>query len=175
MGWCVSAMRYLLQLAGVMALLAGSSCAAQRARDASLDALRARAEDRGYRVREVRWDPVLRQRWAVLESVDHPERPYRAELTETSAAQVEAESQRAAEALSGSTLTPAAAMVIHAGDQVTVWRSEPNLRMQMAAVADGNAAVGDRVTLRVKGAGVNGEAGFPVTGIVRGPGSVEME
>jgi hypothetical protein len=161
--------------------LAGAGCAglglglAQGVNDASLDALRHRAEARGYRVREVRWDAVLRQRWAVLEDVAHPERPYLMELTESSVAQVAEESRRAAEALSRGTIAGVAPMVIHVGDRVTVWRADANVRMQMAAVADGNAAVGERITLRVQGAGVYGQAGFQVTGVVRGVGSVEME
>jgi flagella basal body P-ring formation protein FlgA len=65
--------------------------------------------------------------------------------------------------------------VIHSGDAVTLWSDEKNLRMQLAAIAEGNAAVGERVQLRVTGAGVYGNTGWRVAGIVRGPGSVEME
>lgn len=159
----------------LMVALTAASCAAQPPNYAALSALRQRAEARGYRVREVRWDPVLRQRWAVLESVAHPERPYLAELTDSSVTEVAAESNRAAEAPHEETIAAVPVMVVHSGDPVTVWRTEANVRMQMAAVADRSAAVGDQLTLRVKGAGVNGEAGFQVTGIVRGPGSVEIE
>jgi flagella basal body P-ring formation protein FlgA len=65
--------------------------------------------------------------------------------------------------------------VVHYGDRVTLWRSERNVRIQMSATAEGAAAAGEEVKLRITGAGANGDAGWRVTGIVRGPGDVEME
>jgi flagella basal body P-ring formation protein FlgA len=66
-------------------------------------------------------------------------------------------------------------MVVHNGDRVTLWRAEENVRIQMAAVVQSNAGLGERVQLRVTGAGSNGDQGWLVNGIVRGSGSVEME
>ena len=129
------------------------------------------AEARGYRVREVRWDPVLKQRWAVLESVAHPERPLLAERTD---AAVNARTLSESAAVRTPTL-PVNELAVRSGETVVLWSAEHNVRMQMAAVVEGNASVGDRVQLRVTGAGANGDAGWQVTGIVRGPGSVEME
>lgn len=126
-------------------------------------------ESRGFRVREYRWDSVLRQRWAILEDSAHPERPYRSELADIP--------QPALPIASTSPLQPAVyippVFVVRTGDTVTLWSEERNLRMQLAAVAESNAAVGDRIQLRVKGIGANGD--WHATGLVRGSGEVEME
>jgi hypothetical protein len=164
-------MKTIRQLVWMIAL--GLSGAAGMAEDASLAAVSQRAELRGYKLREVRWDPVLRQRWAVLESVGHPERPYLAELTEVSPTELAAELARSAAA--GAPFRKPAEIVVHNGDRVTLWRAEENVRIQMAAVVQSNAGLGERVQLRVTGAGSNGDQGWLVNGIVRGAGSVEME
>ncbi len=117
-------------------------------------------------MREVRWDPVLQQRWAVLQSVAHPELPFLAELTDSGV------DVPAAAAVPVFKVTE---LAVRSGDRVVLWSAEQNVRMQMGAIAEGNAAVGDRISLRVTGAGVNGDSGWRVSGIVRGPGSVEME
>jgi hypothetical protein len=130
-----------------------------------------RAEARGLRLREVRWDAVLQQRWAVLEDVAHPGRPLIAELTNaglgaSGTTEVDVHQIAALQTVE---------VAVHYGDRVVLWSAQQNVRMQMAAVAEGDAAVGSRVQLRVTGAGVNGDMGWRVTGIVRGLGSVEME
>jgi hypothetical protein len=66
-------------------------------------------------------------------------------------------------------------LVVHSGDAVTLWKDEGNVRTQLAAVAEGSGGVGERVQLRVTGAGVFGNTGWRAAGVVRGPGSVEME
>lgn len=136
-----------------------------------LVALKQRAEARGYRVREVRWDPVLQQRWAVLENVAHPERPLISERTDVAADANIAPSG----VVSRAPVLPVIERAVRSGDTVVLWSAERNVRMQMAAVVEGDGSVGDRIQLRVTGAGANGDTGWQVTGIVRGPGSVEME
>lgn len=151
-------------LAGIM--LANSAWAV-----GPLATVQQRAEMRGYRVREVRWDPVLHQRWAVLESVAHPELPLLSEPAESGAdgpAEVTT-------AVNGVPVFKVAELAVRPGDRVILWGSEKNMRMQMGAIAEGNGTVGDRIQLRVTGAGVNGDTGWRVSGIVRGPGSVELE
>ena len=164
-------MKRLLQVAGLVAGAFAGSCGATLWAAEPLAVVQQRAEARGYRVREVRWDPVLQQRWVVLQSVAHPELPLLSERTATDGDG----------GLPGSLQGNAAPVVkpvelaVRSGDRVVLWSAEQNVRMQMGAVAEGNAAVGDRIQLRVTGAGVSGDAGWKVTGIVRGQGSVEME
>jgi flagella basal body P-ring formation protein FlgA len=55
---------------------------------------------------------------------------------------------------------------------------EANIRLQLAAVAEENGGVGDRVRVRLlvgSGGSFEGKETRRVTGIVRGPGEVEME
>lgn len=137
----------------------------------SLATVQQRAESRGYRVREVRWDPVLQQRWAVLESVANPQLPLLAELTDSG------EDLPASAAAAGN-IAPTFKVTepaVRSGERVILWSAEQNVRMQMGAIAEGNAAVGQQIQVRVTGAGVNGDAGWRATGTVRGPGSVEIE
>jgi hypothetical protein len=124
-------------------------------------------------LREIRWDAVLRQSWAVLEDTEHPERPLWAELTDavgpaTGSAGVGRPPQVVP--VYKPTVT-----VIHYGDRVRLWRNERNVRIEMSAIADGSGGVGDEVRLRIPGSGVDGDTGWRVSGIVQGPGDVEME
>lgn len=143
----------------------------------ALETLRQRAERRGYRLLEVRWDPVLRRRWAILQSLAHPERPPVAELTDLmTQAGVEApHGGGVPSTVFASSPARQTELPVRSGERVTLWSSEDNVRMQMEAVAEGSGGVGDRIQLRVTGAGVNGESGWRVQGTIRGPGSVEME
>ncbi len=129
------------------------------------------AEARGYRVIDYRWDPVLLQRWAVLQDALHPERPLLSERVETA----EAGLRPTATAAAVPAATRPAAPVVHAGDLITLWSEDGNVRLQLGAVAQQNAALGERVQMRVTGAGVNGSTGWQAAGVVRGPGSVEMD
>ncbi len=139
----------------------------------SIDAIAQRAESRGYRVRGVRWDPVLQQRWVVLENIAHPERPLFAELT-GDAAQPQTASATLVTANQTAFMRPSD-LAVRSGDRVLLWSAEANMRMQMGAVAEASAAVGERIALRVTGAGLNGDSGWRVFGVVRGPGNVELE
>jgi len=165
-------MKRVLQIAGLLAgFFAGSWAVNVRAAE-PLAVVQQRAEMLGYRVREVRWDPVLHQQWAVLENVAHPELPRLAELTDAGG------SGPAARPVATAAVYPMfkpTELAVRSGDKVVLWSAEKNLRMEMGAVAEGNAAVGERISLRVTGAGVNGDAGWRASGIVRGPDSVEME
>ena len=148
---------------------------------ALLAALAAKAEvraaesyaSRGYRLREYRWDAVLGQRWAVFDDAAHPERPLVSELDPGGNSGAVSQVALAAAALPP--VVKLSDLVVHSGEAVTLWRDEGNVRMQLAAVSEGNAAVGQQVQLRVTGAGVFGSTGWRATGVVRGPGSVEMQ
>jgi hypothetical protein len=173
-------MRYIRQLVWFVAALFGLGwtlawvSGLRAATPDSIDAIAQRAEARGYRVRGVRWDPVLQQRWVVLESIAHPERPAVAELT-GDATPAPASTAAALVATNQTAFLKPSEMAVRSGDRVVLWSAEPNMRMQMGAVAEANAAVGDRIALRVTGAGINGDTGWRAYGVVRGPGSVELE
>jgi len=166
---------------GLAAEVTGTVAPQASSRLAPLAVVRSRA---GLRVREVRWDAVLGRSWAVLEDVDHPEWPLWAELTEPIGRSATGDSRSSEHAAaSGAGAGPSSSpqpvipppQVVHYGDRVTLWRNERNVRIQMNATAEGSGAVGEELKLRVIGTGVNGDAGWRVTGIVRGPGNVEME
>jgi hypothetical protein len=154
---------------GASAVSAGD---AESKDSAALAAVRHRAELRGYRVIDLRWDPILRQRWVVLENAQHPERPHLAELTGLQ--------ESDAKGMAGAAVQPSlataklAAPVVHAGDTVLLWSLEKDLRVQLNAVAEGSGAVGERVPLRVLGMGQSGDPSWRLVGIVRGPADVEM-
>jgi len=173
-------MRFIRQIAWFVAALFGLGwtlawvSGLKAATPDSIDVIAQRAESRGYRVRGVRWDPVLQQRWVVLESIAHPERPAFAELTGDGSPAPASTAVTIVTASETAFLKPSE-MAVRSGDRVVLWSAEPNMRMQMGAVAEANAVVGDRIALRVTGAGINGDTGWRAFGVVRGPGSVELE
>jgi hypothetical protein len=153
--------------------LGGAGLSPSHVRLAPLSSIIARAQLRGMRLREIRWDAVLHQSWAVLEDVDHPERPLWAELADLAGSEPVAASSFAGR--SPESVPKPSVAVIHYGDRVRLWRNESSVRIEMSAIAEGSAAVGDEVTLRLPGSGISGDTGWRVTGVVRGPGDVEMD
>lgn len=162
-----------------LANLGPSGVASVGISSAPLAAIQARAQLRGLRVRTVRWDGVLRQNWAVLEDVAHPERPLWAELTDSVEPLLDPGSSAAASSHSEAPKTAPPfvpkPMVMHYGDRVRLWRTERNVRIEMYATAEASAAIGDEVKLRIPGSGTDGDGGWRVVGVVRGPRDVEME
>jgi Chaperone for flagella basal body P-ring formation len=146
-------------------------------------ALRTSLAVQGLVLREVRWDPVLACAWEIFADPVHPERPEVAvpalpgeqvAARATAAALVEAAVAVTVEARVQ--MAAAAVPVVHRGDRVTLWSVETNLRLQLAAVAEENGAVGERIRLSIPGAGWGGDgAAQPVRGVVRCAGEVEME
>ena len=163
----------LLSLLGAMAGLGGFAMAAtypatpcvslaeitaDSLHSSGLSALVARGGS--YRVSEVRWDPLLGQRWAVVASCERPEQPAFAVLTE--------------EAIVGkasSARKDDSAPVVRAGDVVRLWRQEDNLRIEMTAMSEESGGLGKAIRLRLMGAD-SAEQQF--IGIVRGVADVEM-
>jgi hypothetical protein len=179
-------MRTLAQLACHAALLSfcapsfagelgGAGWLPAHAKPAPLAAIMARAQLRGMRLREVRWDAVLKQNWAVLEDVQHPEYPLWSERMDTvgPVELVDGTTVVARPAESVAPPKPYLALV-HYGDRVRLWKIERNVRMEMSAIAEGSAAIGEEVKLRIPSSGVDGDTGWRVVGIVHGPGDVEM-
>jgi hypothetical protein len=113
-----------------------------------------------YRVSEVRWDPLLGQRWAVVTSCEHPEQPAFAVLTEETIAG-KTPSQRKDDGIS----------MVRAGDVVCLWKQEDNLRIEMTAISKESGGLGKAIRLRLLGVD-SAEQQF--IGIVRGVAEVEM-
>jgi hypothetical protein len=123
----------------------------------------------GYRIKAVRWDPLLSQHWAMIESCQHPERPVVAlPLSEFAPKSISALAHR------GDQSAPLPFPVIHAGDLVQMWRQEQDLRIEIAGRAEESAAIGSRVRIRLLRSGFEFGTEQIVTGIVRGPGDVEI-
>jgi hypothetical protein len=126
----------------------------------------------GWVLREVHWDPILRHAWEVFADPVHPERPTVAVLAGGAEQEV---ARSAAEARSRA--VEAAVPVVRVGDRVVLWSAEKNLRLQLAAVAEENGAIGDHIRLGIPGTAWDNGPGSqpPVRGVVRGAADVEME
>lgn len=122
----------------------------------------------GFRVTNLHWDPLLLQQWAIVVSCANPERP---SLT----FKVPVHSGRYAD-------TTIKLPAIHNGDIVRAWSQDSFARIELSGVAEGNAALGDRIRIRVirpfsSGGEGLAASGSPETrfGIARGPHDVEIE
>lgn len=156
----------------LVATLAHAGCAKTPAEAAmGDDAPRSAVSGKGFRVKSMRWDPVLRQRWALIASCEHPEWPAMELPThgeETAAAS--RAGLRYADALL------AVAPVVRAGDAVQLWSRQGYLRIEAAAVAEQSGGLGEHVRVRLmqrKTLGQQLEEEF--SGVVRGPHNVEMQ
>jgi hypothetical protein len=129
-------------------------------------------EGGGFRVTSMRWDPVLRQRWALVASCAHPEWP--AVELPARMLPLDATSPRRAErdAESFAPLLP----VVRAGDIVQLWSQEDNLRIEVAAVAEESGGLGKKVRVRLmRRSNLGQQAEAQLSGVVRGPRDVEMQ
>lgn len=122
----------------------------------------------GFRIANLRWDPFLQQQWAIVVSCAHPELP---PLT----LKVPVQSSRYAD------VTRLSLPAVRNGDFVRAWSQGSFARIEMNGVADGNAALGDRIRIRVMRP-LPSDGGLTATGssetlfgIVRGPHNVEIE
>jgi hypothetical protein len=131
--------------------------AAESLRSNGLTPLAARSGS--YRVSEVMWDPVLGQRWAMVASCEHPERPAFAVPTK----------EAIGEKQSGGRKDDVP--VVRAGDVVRLWWQEDNLRIEMTAMSEENGGLGKVIRVRMLG-GDSAERQF--VGVVRGVADVEM-
>jgi hypothetical protein len=126
----------------------------------------------GYQVTSIQTDPILGQRWAMIASCDHPERP---------AFSVQTEGPDAAEhsLVSGPQTvlnSTHAAPVIHVGDRVRLWRQEAVLRIELAGVAEENGSLGKLIRVRLLRRNTDDQSTqTEFAGIVRGKSDVEMQ
>ena len=146
----------------------------------------------GYRVRAVRWDPLQRQSWAVVESCGHPELATMAVLTKLQGPFTAARSEAAAvppmavapvaavgETVSAAVIRANAAIVlVKAGDAVRLWKADERAHIELMGTAEENGVVGAKVRVRLATAKeADGTTGPPqfLAGVVRGPADVEIE
>jgi hypothetical protein len=121
-------------------------------------------QQEGYRTISVRWDPLLRQRWATIVSCDHPERPSIALLLHSTP------QDKATE------VSPISLPTIHSGDVVRLWRQENDLRIEVSGVAQESGARGSRVRVKLLRSGLDGQQQEQTLfGIVRGQRDVEIQ
>lgn len=123
------------------------------------------SQGEGYRITTIRRDPLLHQRWAMVASCGHPERPLIAlSLPEQKIDAVPADRQR-------SNPFP----IVHAGDLVQLLAQEKNLRMQIAGRAEESGSLGSKVRVRLLNSGFDIRPEQTFIGIVRGPGKIEIQ
>ena len=129
------------------------------------------AQSEGYRITTTRLDPLLRQRWAMIASCGHPDRPLIAMLLpeQKAVAVLSSIGNPTNDQLSNSV------QVVHAGDPVKLLVYEKNLRMEMAGRAEESGTLGSRVRVRLLSSGFDVGRKQTFVGIVRGPGKIEMQ
>jgi hypothetical protein len=125
-------------------------------------------EGGGYRVTSIEADPVSGQRWAMISSCDHPERP-------AFSLQIE-RSDSPEHSLPSEPQSARPIPVIHVGDNVRLWRQEASLRIELAAVAEENGSLGKLIRVRLLRRNTDDQS-IPAefNGIVRGKSDVEMQ
>jgi Chaperone for flagella basal body P-ring formation len=129
-------------------------------------------EGEGYRVTSIESDPISGQRWAMISSCDHPERPAFSLQAEGS------DSSEHSRTIEPQTVTGSAreTPVVHVGDTVRLWRQEAVLRIELAAMAEENGSLGKRIRVRLlRRSSDNQSTQTEFAGIVRGRLDVEMQ
>src|SRR5277367_5914956 len=126
----------------------------------------------GYRVTSIQSDPILGQRWAMIASCDHPERPVFSVQIERSGAAEHFLSKESQSVLNSTHVTS----VIHVGDTVRLWRQEAVLRIELAGVAEENGSLGKLIRVRLLRRNTNDQSTqTEFAGIVRGKSDVEIQ
>jgi hypothetical protein len=162
----------LLSFPGVgSAAIATTACAATPEAAARLygetSATSLPREDKGYRVANIRWDPVMRQSWATIVSCAHPEWP--AVVLRTS------EANHASRGLSAQAREERAP-IVRAGDVVELWRQEDLLRIEVTGVAEQSGGLGETIRVRLlRPQGSSQSVEQQLSGVVRGRADVEMQ
>lgn len=126
----------------------------------------------GYQVASIQADPTSGQRWVVISSCGHPERPAFSLPIEGSDS-AEHSSMREPQTFTDTAhITP----VIHVGDTVRLWRQEAVLRIELAAVAEENGSLGKLIRVRLLRRNTDDQSNqTELAGIVRGKSDVEMQ
>lgn len=162
----------VIALAGLQSGAAfAAACAETPAAAARLAEAKSRAssipEDKGYRVTNVRWDPLMQQSWATIVSCEHPEWPGVSLRT--------GETSEAPRGLSIQTRMEHSPLV-RAGDIVELWRQEDLLRIEVSAVAEQSGSIGETIRVRlVRRAGSTQSVEEQFNAVIRGRANVEMQ
>ena len=128
----------------------------------------------GYRVTAFRWDPLLQQRWAIVATCGHPERPAIAVRIPDRSDRVQMLRTERNPAIAHAPETPLPD--VHAGDPVRVWRKEATFQIEISGIAQENAAIGRRILVRVLSSNfADGGQTQTLSGVVRGLRDVEIE
>jgi hypothetical protein len=125
-----------------------------------------------YYAAGVRWDPVLQREWILLGPCEHPERlPVARQLP--SSEQDDPVDRRNVQKIA--VISRGIPLVVHAGEIVQLWKQEDNLRIVVAGVSEEGAGLGKTVRVRLVPASTGQQQERQLSGIVRGPGIVEMK
>lgn len=128
------------------------------------------AQTDGYRIAKVHLDPLLNRSWAMIASCGHPDRPWIAMLLP------EMKLHDALSSFDSRTdhSEPTPFPVVHSGDLVQLRGSGKNLRIEVAGKAEESGTVGSVVRVHMINSGFDIGREQTLTGIVRGPGDVEI-
>jgi hypothetical protein len=122
-----------------------------------------------YRVLRIHSDQVLIQTWAMVIRCDHPEWPAVALSLRDSTLSLRLKEQESAKDIP-------AAVVVHAGEIVRLWRQEISWRIEAAGISETNGRLGDLVKVRLLRRNTDDQSiEEQFSGIVRGPSDVEMK
>lgn len=125
------------------------------------------SEDSGYRVANVRWDPMMRQSWATIVNCRHPEWPGVALRISGTSHASRGVSQQMREERSP---------IVRAGDVVELWRQEDMLRIEVTGVAEQSGSLGETIRVRLlRRQGSSQSIDEQRSGIIRGRADVEMQ
>jgi Chaperone for flagella basal body P-ring formation len=120
----------------------------------------------------VKRDAVRDLQWAVVVDCEHPERPAR--LVPAVGKDV-VPVRVVAAAVPVAVVKEIAPLVVRAGETVRVWSNDGVVKMDTTGVAQESGGVGKRIRVRMLRQGMEStEVERFVTGVVAGPGSVEM-
>lgn len=127
----------------------------------------------GYRVIARRWDVALNIGWELRQDCAHPDWPARSVAVSAGVVDRSLNNPSVRQQHSPPAFQP---LLVRAGDPVTLWLQDDRVRIQMTGVAEQSARSGERVSVQITRQ--TDDAGLTVqrfTGVVRGPGDVEME
>jgi hypothetical protein len=126
----------------------------------------------GYWVTGIQTDPMSGQKWAMIASCDHPERPVFSLPTEWSGPAQQLQFREPQAIPDNAHMIP----LVHVGDTVRLWRQEAVLRIELAGVAEENGSFGKLIRVRLLRRNTNDQSTqTEFAGIVRGKSDVEMQ
>jgi hypothetical protein len=125
----------------------------------------------GYRVTRMHSDPVLRTKWAMVASCEHPERPaFAVAVTELDSLKLPLQMERPSLRITDG------GVIVRAGDIVHLWRQESFMRIEADGISEESGDLGKSIRIKLlRGSAEDQSAPRELSGVVRGPASVEIE